>query len=275
MNAPPSPAGSAATDDSVLIERIDAGVLTLTMNRPERRNALNPALLSRLHDALQRAATDREVRAIVLTGAGQAFSAGGDVKAMADGAFDATLEERVRSLRERMESARLLHQMPKPTIAVIQGAAAGAGLSLALACDFRLATPDAKITTAFAKVGLSGDFGGSFFLTQLVGSAKARELYLLSPLLTGQQAFEAGLVTRVIPGDRIEAESAAFARELASGPTITLGYIKKNINLAEHASLEAVFDAEALHHSRCSQTDDHREASRAFVEKRAPAFRGA
>ncbi len=272
----PHPAGNAAIDDeSVLLEHLDGGVLTLTMNRPDRRNALNPALLSRLQTALQRAASDRDVRAIVLTGAGQAFSAGGDVKAMAGGAFDATLEERVRSLRERMESARLLHQMPKPTIAVIRGAAAGAGLSLALACDFRLATPDAKITTAFAKVGLSGDFGGSFFLTQLVGSAKARELYLLSPLLSGQQAFEAGLVTRVIPGDRIDTESAAFARDLANGPTITLGYIKKNINLAEHASLEAVFDAEALHHSRCGQTEDHREASRAFVEKRPPAFRGA
>lgn len=262
--------------DEVLIESREAGVLTLTMNRPERRNALTPHMLARMHDALTRAAVDRDVRAIVLTGAGNAFCAGGDVKAMADGAGrDDTFDQRAAALRNRMECSRLLHQIPKPTIALIKGAAAGAGLSLALACDIRLATPAAKITTAFAKVGLSGDFGGTYFITQLLGSARARELYLLSPIITGEEAHAIGLVTRVYPDADFDGQATELVRGLATGPSVTLGYIKQNLNLAEHASLEDVFDAEAMRHTRCAYTDDHREASQAFVEKRPPVFRGS
>jgi 2-(1,2-epoxy-1,2-dihydrophenyl)acetyl-CoA isomerase len=260
--------------ENVLIESLEDGLLTLVMNRPEVRNALNPELSQRLLDAVARAELNPDVRAILLTGAGNAFCSGGDVKAMAAGGQQATYDQRVRQLRARMEVSRLLHQMPKPTIALVRGAAAGAGLSLALACDIRIATPAAKFATAFAKVGLSGDFGGTYFLPRIVGAAKARELYLLGDVLSGEQAMAIGLVSKLFPDEQVEEEARRIARSLASGPTVTLGYIKDNLNLSEHADLASVFDAEAMRHIRCAATEDHKEAARAFVEKRPPVFRG-
>lgn len=262
--------------EQVLLESMHDGVLVLTMNRPESRNALNVAMAERLMQTIQRAALDPAVRAVVLTGAGKAFCSGGDVKAMATGSERReTIDERLRLLRSRMDVSRVLHQMPKPTVAMIRGAAAGAGLSLALACDFRVATPGSKLTTAFAKVGLSGDYGGSYFLPRIVGPAKARELYLLSPVLTGAEALAIGLVTRTADEERIEEEAMALARQLAQGPTVTLGYIKDNLNLSAHADLATVFDGEAMRHVRCTQTEDHAEATKAFVEKRPPVFKGS
>jgi 2-(1,2-epoxy-1,2-dihydrophenyl)acetyl-CoA isomerase len=164
--------------------------------------------------------------------------------------------------------------MSKPVGAQLDGAAAGAGLSIALACDLRVASSSVKITTAFAKVGLSGDYGGTYFLTQMLGSAKARELYLMSPVLSAQEALALGIVTRVVPDDDVGSAAHELAMSLAQGPSITLGYIKRNINNAERLSLEACFDAEAMHHSRASETADHKEAAKAFVEKRKPAFQG-
>jgi 2-(1,2-epoxy-1,2-dihydrophenyl)acetyl-CoA isomerase len=164
--------------------------------------------------------------------------------------------------------------MSKPVVAQLDGAAAGAGLSIALACDLRVASSSVKITTAFAKVGLSGDYGGTYFLTQMLGSAKARELYLMSPVLSAQEALALGIVTRVVPDADVGSAAHELAMSLAQGPSITLGYIKRNINNAERLSLEACFDAEAFHHSRASETADHKEAAKAFVEKRKPAFQG-
>ena len=154
------------------------------------------------------------------------------------------------------------------------GAAAGAGLSIALACDLRVASASCKITTAFAKVGLSGDYGGTYFLTHLLGSAKARELYLTSPVLTAQEAYNLGMVTKVVPDAEVEASAHELAMSLARGPSVTLGYIKRNINNAETMSLEQCFDGEAIHHSRSGETTDHKEAAKAFVEKRKPVFQG-
>jgi 2-(1,2-epoxy-1,2-dihydrophenyl)acetyl-CoA isomerase len=260
--------------DEVVIERLEDGVLTLVMNRPDRLNALSWEMCDRLVRALERAATNREVGAILLTGAGRAFCAGGDVKSMAEGQAPESYEERVADLRRRMESARLLHEIAKPTIAMIRGPAAGAGLSLALACDLRIAGPQARLTTAFAKVGLSGDFGGHYFLTRLVGTAKARELYFLSPVLDADAALQLGLVHRVVADAALEEEATALARSLASGPRIALSYMKQNLNLAENASLPIVMDAEALRHTRCTATEDHREGASSFVEKRPPRFSG-
>lgn len=263
---------------AALLEKLEHGVLHLTLNRPERRNALNDEMMTMLVDALQRATTNAAVRCVLLTGAGGTFCVGGDVKAFNEqggAGGKAPLEERVGSLRARMEASRLLHDMPKPTIAGIAGAAAGAGLSLALACDLRIAGAGAKITTAFAKVGLSGDFGGTYFLSQIVGPAKARELYLLSPVLDAGTAERLGIVNRIAADEDLDAEALTWAGQIAAGPTITLGYIKKNFNLAENASLGEVLDAEAMHHSRCGETADHREAAAAFVEKRKPVFKGA
>jgi 2-(1,2-epoxy-1,2-dihydrophenyl)acetyl-CoA isomerase len=186
----------------------------------------------------------------------------------------ATLEDRAQGLRARMEVSRWLHEMPKPTIAMVRGAAAGAGLSLALACDMRIAGDSARFATAFARVGYSGDFGGSFYLTRLVGTAKARELYYTADIVDAPQAQALGLVNRVVPDARLEEETLALAARLARGPRVAYRYMKRNMNAAESGTLAQLLDLEAWHHTRCGETEDHREAARAFVDKREPIFRG-
>lgn len=259
-----------------LLEVVKDGVATLTMNRPDRLNALSGPMLDGLLEALPRLADDAEVGVIVLTGAGRAFCAGGDVKAMAEGREfgGLTLEERAQALRARMEVSRWLHEMPKPTIAMVRGAAAGAGLSLALACDLRIAGDGARFATAFARVGYSGDFGGSWFLTQLVGTGKARELYYTADIVDAAEALRLGLVNRVVPDGRLEEETLALAGRLARGPRVAYRYMKRNMNAAETSALKDCLDLEAWHHTRTGQTEDHREAARAFVEKREPTFKG-
>ena len=259
-----------------LLEELKDKVVVLTLNRPDRLNAMSPPMLDALLEALPRLAADPEIGVVVLTGAGRGFCAGGDVKAMAEGreSIGTTLEEKAQGLRSRMEVSRWLHEMPKPTIAMVRGAAAGAGLSLALACDLRVAGDSARFATAFARVGYSGDFGGSWFLTQLVGTAKARELYLTADIVDAQQALALGIVNRVVPDVRLEDETMALAARLARGPRIAYRYMKRNFNAAESGTLKDLLDLEAWHHTRCGMTEDHREAAKAFVEKREPVFRG-
>ena len=259
-----------------LLEVIKDGVAVLTMNRPDRVNAMSGPMLTAMQEALERLAGDADVGVVVLTGAGRGFCAGGDVKAMAEGKEfgDAPLEQKAQGLRSSMEVSRWLHEMPKPTIAMVRGAAAGAGLSLALACDLRIAGDTARFGTAFARVGYSGDFGGSFFLTRLVGTAKARELYFTADLLDAQEALRLGLVNKVVPDSRLEEETMALASRLARGPRIAYRYMKRNLNAAESGGLKDQLDLEAWNHTRCGETADHKEAARAFVEKREPVFRG-
>ena len=185
-----------------------------------------------------------------------------------------TYEERWRRLRGWMEASRGLHEMPKPTIAMIRGATVGAGLSLALACDMRIASETLKMTTAFARVGLSGDFGGSYYMTHLVGGAKARELYYTADMLDADAALALRLVNRVTADDALEQETYELAKRLANGPRVTLAYMKRNLNAAETGTLSDVMDLEAMHHSRTGMTEDHVEAAAAFREKRAPNFKG-
>ena len=262
------------TVNEIVLQHLDKGLLTITMNRPERRNALNADMTRGLVEAARRAADDTDVRAVLLKGAGGTFCVGGDVKSMAAGRAPMSFENKLATLRRGMEVSRILHELPKPVVAQLDGAAAGAGLSIALSCDLRVASASCKITTAFAKVGFSGDYGGTYFLTHLLGSAKARELYLLSPVLSAREAQGLGMVTKVVPDAEIDAAAHELAMSLAQGPSIALGYIKRNINNAEHMSLEACFDGEAIHHSRAGETADHKEAAKAFVEKRKPVFGG-
>ncbi len=259
-----------------LLETVKDGVAVLTLNRPDRLNAMSRPMLDAMLEALPRLADDPAVGVVVLTGAGRGFCAGGDVKAMAEGneLGGQTMEEKAQALRARMEASRWLHEMPKPTIAMLRGPAAGAGLSLAMACDMRIASDTARLGTAFARVGYSGDFGGSYYLTQLVGTAKARELYFTADLLDAQQALGLGLVNRVVPDARLEEETMALASRLARGPRVAFRYMKRNMNAAESASLKEMLDLEAWHHTRTGMTEDHREAARAFVEKREPQFKG-
>jgi 2-(1,2-epoxy-1,2-dihydrophenyl)acetyl-CoA isomerase len=259
-----------------LLELVKDGVAVLTLNRPDRLNAMSRPMLDALLEALPRLAEDPAVGVVVLTGAGRGFCAGGDVKAMAEGneLGGQTMEDRAQALRSRMETSRWLHEMPKPTIAMMRGPAAGAGLSLAMACDMRIASDTVKLGTAFARVGYSGDFGGSYYLTQLVGTAKARELYFTADLLDAQQALGLGLVNRVVADARLEEETMALASRLARGPRVAFRYMKRNMNAAESASLKEMLDLEAWNHTRTGMTEDHREAARAFVEKREPQFKG-
>jgi 2-(1,2-epoxy-1,2-dihydrophenyl)acetyl-CoA isomerase len=257
-----------------LIETIEDGIATLTFNRPERMNALSTPIMQGLLDGLPRLAGDPAVKVVVLTGAGRAFCAGGDVKDMAQGSQQRSAAEATAHLRSRMEVSRILHELPKPTIAMINGPAAGAGLALALACDLRVAGASARLVTAFARVGFSGDFGGSFFLTRLAGTAKARELYFTGRAVEANEALSLGLVNRVVADEDLATATMELARSLAHGPSIALSLMKRNLNCAESGSLAELLDMEAAHQVQTGRTEDHREAAKAFVEKRAPIFTG-
>ncbi len=259
---------------SELIETVTDRVATLTLNRPDRLNALSTSILDGLLEALPRLGADAEIAVVVLTGAGRGFCAGGDVKSMAEGTSLLNVEDAVQRLRGRMEVSRLLHEIPKPTIAMVNGPAAGAGLAMALACDLRVASESARFITAFVKVGFSGDFGGSYFLSKLVGTGKARELYYTGDALDARQALALGMVNEVVPDFELVDATMALARRLAGGPRIALGLMKQNFNTAESGTLSQLLDLEALHQVQTAKTEDHLEAARAFVEKRPPVFRG-
>src|SRR4051794_20487215 len=231
--------------DKQLLETVADGVATLTLNRPDRLNALATPIMEGLLEALPRLGGDTAVGAIVLTGAGRAFCAGGDVKRMAEEPVARSTEDDVARLRGRMEVSRLLHEIPKPTIAMVNGPAAGAGLAIALACDLRIAAESARFVTAFAKVGFSGDFGGSYFLSKLVGTGRARELYFTAEPLDASQALALGIVNRVVPDEELGSATMAFAAKLARGPRIALAAMKQNLNAAESGSLAELLDREA------------------------------
>jgi 2-(1,2-epoxy-1,2-dihydrophenyl)acetyl-CoA isomerase len=265
-----------------LLARVEDGVAVLTMNRPARRNAMSSAMLTALADVLARVEVADDVGCVVLTGSGAAFCAGGDVKAMAqDGPGQAgggrvrTVDEviHLQRLAQRATSGRL-YEMPKPTIASLPGAAAGAGLSLALACDLRYAARGAVLTTAFAKVGFGGDYGGTWFLSHLVGTGKARELYFFSERIDATEAESLGIVNAVFPDERLHEEVMARARRLAAGPRIAYRYMKENLNRALLGEMGECLDMEATHHIHTGLTEDHREAVAAFLDKREPAFGG-
>jgi len=260
---------------------IDDGVAVITMNRPNRRNAFSPAMVSALGTVLAQVETDEAVGCVVLTGAGGAFCAGGDVKNMAAQPADRgdgpglSLDARIhrQRLNQRATSGRLW-SMPKPTIAAIGGPAAGAGLSLALACDLRYAVPGVVLTTAFAKVAFAGDYGGTWFLTRLVGSAKAKELYYFSERLSAEDAERLGIVNAIFPPADFEREVMERARRLAQGPSVAYRYMKENLNRAVSGELGECMDLEVTHHVHTGLTQDHREAAQAFVDKREPHFHG-
>lgn len=263
-----------------LLTHLADGILTLKMNRPKARNALTSEMLEALADQLARAEHNDLVRCVVLTGAGKGFCSGGDVKAMAGpqdtGGIARAPDRAIQRQRDFQRStAGRLFAMPKPTIAVVNGAAAGAGLALALACDFRIMSSEAILTTAFGRVGLPGDFGGTYFMTQLVGTARARELYFLSDRITAEEALGSGLVNWTCDPGVLEARGQGLARKLASGPPIAFRYMKENLNRAMSGHVDECLDSEAVHHIHCMLTHDHREAAAAFIDKREPVFTGS
>ena len=272
--------GELDTGTEDVLARQEDGVVVITLNRPQARNAMSGPMLTGLERMLEYAERTPAVRVVVLTGAGGAFCAGGDVKGMAargeGGGEGPSLDERIHAQRaQQRNTAGRMYTMPKPVIASLPGPAAGAGLALALAADLRVMADSAFITSAFARVGFSGDYGGSFFLTQLVGSGRAKEIYFLSDRLNAEECLRLGIANQVVPAAELEAATMALARRLAAGPPVAYGYMKENINRAAMgAGVTECLDLEATHHIHTGLTEDHREAARAFVDKREPVFRG-
>jgi 2-(1,2-epoxy-1,2-dihydrophenyl)acetyl-CoA isomerase len=271
-----------------ILEKFPTGVAKITLNRPDSLNAMGGDLMPLLSQYLRECAYDNEVRCIVLTGAGRAFCAGGDVKAMASRtdilgdsnngrpmSASGMLARSVQFLRQsQRDTSGMLHTMPKVTIAMVNGHAVGAGLSLALACDIRVASDKAKFGTAFRNVGFSGDFGGSYFLQKLIGTERARRLYFTGQIVEAPQALELGIVSQVVAHDDLEAETMKLAEHIASGPTLAYARMKENFNRGESADMFTLLDQEALNMTLSAQTRDHMEAAKAFVEKRQPTFAG-
>lgn len=263
------------------------GVLRLTLNDPDTLNALTPAMTRILAERLDHAAKDPDVRVVVLAGSGRAFSSGGNANAFGavdpgdplaarwgeDAIWNST-ELRTDRLIARARSSVLLHEMPKPTIAMIRGPVAGASLALAAACDFRIVSQTAVFTTAFARLGTSGDFGGSYFLTKLLGPTKTREMYFLSDKISAAEALELGLATKLVADEELEGTTTDFAMRLAKAAPLALRYMKQNLLAAEAHNLETVLAIEARNMVRTFQTEDFREGVAAFQGKRPPMFGG-
>lgn len=268
---------SIETGTDQLLCVVSDGVGLITLNRPESRNALSAELSPALRRMIAHCEGDDGVRAVMITGAGTAFCSGGDVKNMGDRrqTGDQTPDDRFRIMQQRHQgTCGALYALRKPTVAALPGAAAGAGLALALACDIRIAAASAFVSTGYARVGLSGDYGIAWLLSRTVGPARARELLLTSERVEAKRAAEIGIVNRVVPDDQLQAEAFALARSLAEGPSVALRYIKDNLDEAFAVSYPMAIDQEAARMLRAQGTEDHREAVRAFVEKRKPAFKG-
>ena len=249
-------------------------VATITFNRPEAKNALTMEMKEALYRLVRDLEDDSDVGCLVLTGSGSAFSAGGDTKKMQKEGKPPVMEDRQRQLRWEHELPRMLHQSSKPTIAALPGAAAGAACSIALSCDLRIASEKAFLVTSFARLGLSGDYGGTWFMTQLVGPAKAREIYFTADRVDAASCLELGLFNRVVPAEDLATEAFALASKIASGPPIALRWMKSNLNRALGEDLETCLKYEADRMVRGALTDDYTEAVAAFAEKRSPHFQG-
>jgi len=257
-----------------LVESSDNGVALLVMNRPEKLNALNGELAEALNRAFERIGADDTIRVAVLTGAGRAFCAGGDLQAIGRAREARDPRQLEPILRAGMAAVLRMRTIPQPVIAAVNGPAAGAGMNLALAADLRIAAEEASFGQNFARVGLFPDYGGTYFLPQLVGPSKAAELLYSGEMIDAQTALRLGLVNRVVPGRELAADAKAFAARLASGPPLPMRAVKKTLFGSEKEALERALEAEAAEQMRCFASEDCREGIRAFFEKRPPSFEG-
>src|SRR5215831_6647603 len=258
--------------DDVIITLND-GIATLRFNRPDKLNALSRDLLVDSIDALTKWSRDPNVGTVVVTGTGRAFCAGGDVSMMAQDQ-ELSLESDIDRLRQMQEISWLLYNMPKVTIAAVNGFAMGAGLGVCLACDLRIASDQARFGTAYAKVGFGGDFGTTWLLTRYVGAPKAKELFFLSDIIDAPEALRLGLINRVVPADSLDSLVNEISGRISAGPLISYRYMKANINASLNSDFRRMLDREPETHLRCAQTQDHKEGVRAFLEKREPKFQG-
>jgi enoyl-CoA hydratase/carnithine racemase len=272
------------TGTQTLLCTVEDGVATITLNRPEARNALGEELTPALRRMIKQAGDDPEVGAVLITGAGNAFCAGGDVKSMnrsggalqknESGQTQATREERIADLQRRQRTLTgALVGLRKPTVAALPGPAAGAGLSIALACDIRIAAESAFVSSAYARIGLSGDYGIAWLLSRAVGNARARELLFLPERIDADRCEKIGLINYVVLDNELRQAAFDLARKLASGPRLALRNMKDNLDDAITSDYLSALDGEAVRMVDSAKTSDHREAVRAFVEKRPPQFK--
>ena len=258
-----------------LIYELKDGIATLTLNRPDRLNALGDTLREDLLDAVTRSAADPEVRVMILTGAGKGFCAGGDVKAMneaKEAGRERPLLDKITPSRDRTLLA--MRESPQPIIAAINGAAAGAGMNLALGCDMRIASTAAKFSQAFVKRGLHPDWGGTYFLPRLVGMARACELTFTGDVVDAAEALRIGLVSQVVAPEELMPTVQALARKIAAGPPVAIRLAKRALYRNAESGLREALEFETFAQNACFETEDAREGIRAFVEKRPPSFRG-
>ena len=257
-----------------LLVSLEAGVLCVTLNRPEKLNAFNPEMHQALRDALQRAAEESEVRAVLLTGAGRGFCAGQDLAERDVSPGAAPIDLAVSRGSDYNPLVRRLRELPKPVVCAVNGVAAGAGANLALACDLVLAARSARFVQAFSRIGLIPDSGGTYFLPRLVGTARAVGLAMLAESLGAEQAEQWGLIWKALDDERLDGEALALARRLASGPTRGYALLKKAINASSGNSLDAQLDLERDLQREAGFSEDYREGVSAFKEKREPRFKG-
>jgi 2-(1,2-epoxy-1,2-dihydrophenyl)acetyl-CoA isomerase len=265
------------TGTNELLAQLDEGIAWISFNRPEKRNALSDQLTPALRAILLELEADTRVRVIVITGVGKAFCAGGDVSGMGANKLVAkpSALESVRRLQHRQETLTLrLHELTKPTIAALPGPAVGAGLAIALACDLRISAQSAFVATGYARIGLSGDYGVSWLMTQLIGTAKTRELFFTGRRVASAEALSLGLVNSVVPDAQLREQTQTLARSIAAGPPLALSYMKENLNRAMTEDLRTCLALEADRLIRCAATADHKEAVDAFLTKRTPIFSG-
>lgn len=257
-----------------LLVSLEAGVLTLTLNRPEKLNAFNPDLHQALRQGIERAADQAEVRAVILTGSGRGFCAGQDLSERDVSAGAAPIDLSVSLGSHYNPLVRRLRALPKPIVCAVNGVAAGAGANIALACDLVIAARSARFVQSFSRIGLVPDSGGTYFLPRLVGTARAMGLALLGDSLSAEQAQQWGLIWKVVDDERLGEEANALARQLAQGPTKGYGLLKKALYASSGNSLDAQLDLERDLQREAGLSDDYREGVTAFKEKREPRFSG-
>lgn len=259
-------------NDTILFEQ-HGGIGTMTFNRPSVFNAMNSELIQALRDVTASLMDSTTLRALIVKGAGKAFLAGGDV-----GLFHRRIDviaDEFKPLGDILHAGIInIRNLPFPVIAQIHGAVAGAGLSLALACDFAIAADDAQFTSAYTRIGVSPDGGSTFFLPRIVGMRKALELVMLSDTLTGTEAAEAGMINRAVPAAQLEVETQKLAQRLAEGPTHAYARAKRLITQSFSTPIQQHLDDEIACFAECARTGDFREGVTAFVEKRKPKFTG-
>ncbi|WP_415183193.1 enoyl-CoA hydratase/isomerase family protein [Phaeovulum sp.] len=260
------------SDPNCLLTTVEDGVAQLVLNRPDAMNTMTPDFLEEVLSTLEAVANDDAIRVLIVTGAGRAFCAGGDLKRGPGGAVagDGPLASQTRRLRTYMRTSQLLRDMPKITISAINGACAGAGFSWACATDLRYAAKHARFATAFRNAALSGDFGGTWLLPRIVGAGRARELYLRSQPIDAAQALEIGLISGIEEAENLLPVVIGIARDLAAAAPLALPLIKRNLNDADEIGFAEALDREAARHSAMVATKDGTEAALAFTEKRKP-----